>query len=376
MGVKSGVTWTAADIPFRIDRSQPENLSKQMTDGLREAIVSGRFKSGLVLPTILEWSKLLGVSIRVPEAAVAALVREGLVSARKRIGCVVNARQQNVWGGRVLVVLPYGDHVYYHNIMVGRIRARIAAAGYLFSQVTIPKEADGHFDLRQLAYELKARPDFTLLMQTTPETHEIERLLSKSGGPFGAIGWEECRLPGCVATFRIDCGPAVSAIVAHCVRADVRRVLQVSKVSDRFFDAGPALRQAGIEADELQTPVLLEYGRVEGVARGAMESFAARLADEGRGWLPDLLVFTDDYVTSGALLSLNRAGIRVPDDVRVVTISNKGLGPVYPISFTRVENDPDLHGDRIADSVLAFLSGHSMRIRDIVPQYIVGETFP
>jgi DNA-binding LacI/PurR family transcriptional regulator len=150
----------------------------------------------------------------------------------------------------------------------------------------------------------------------------------------------------------------------------------VCKVTDRFFDAVPALREAGIEADEWQTPVPPEYGRTEAVARGAMEAFAARLADEGRGWLPDLLVFTDDYVTSGALLSLNRAGIRVPDDVRVVTISNKGLGPVYPISFTRIENDPDLHGDRIADSVLAFLSGHSMRVRNLVPQYIVGETFP
>ena len=373
MGVKSGVTWTAADIPFRIDRSQPENLSKQMTDGLREAIVSGRFKSGLVLPTILEWSRLLGVSIRVPEAAVAALVREGLVSARKRIGCVVNARQQNVWGGRVLVIVPYGDHVFFHNIMVGRVRARVAAAGYLFTQVTIPKEADGHFNLRQLAYELKARPDFTLLIQTA---FEIETLLSKSGVPFGVIGWEECRLPGCVATFRIDCGPAVSAIVAHCGRTNVRRVLQVSKVSDRFFDAVPALREAGIEADEFRTPIPPEYGRAEAVARGAMEAFATRLADEGRGWLPDLFVFTDDYVASGALLSLDRAGIRIPDDVRVVTISNKGLGPVYTMSFTRVENDPDLHGDRVADSVLAFLSGHSMRIRDIVPQYIVGETFP
>ena len=58
-------------IPFKVERTAAGSLSKQMTDGLREAIVSGFYKQGDVLPTILEWSNLLGVSIRVPEAAVA-----------------------------------------------------------------------------------------------------------------------------------------------------------------------------------------------------------------------------------------------------------------------------------------------------------------
>ena len=73
---------------------------------------------------------------------------------------------------------------------------------------------------------------------------------------------------------------------------------------------------------------------------------------EGRGWLPDLLVFTDDFLTSGALLSLVVAGFRIPDDVRVVSIANKGLGPVSTVPLARVENDADLHGDIIADSIL------------------------
>lgn len=81
--------WRKEELPFKVERSAAGSLSKQMTDGLREAIASDRYKAGDVLPTIVEWSKLLGVSIRVPEAAIAALVREGLVTAQKRIGCVV-----------------------------------------------------------------------------------------------------------------------------------------------------------------------------------------------------------------------------------------------------------------------------------------------
>ena len=104
-------------VPFKIQKGVGVSMSKQMTNGLREAIASGYYKPGVVLPTILEWSKLLGVSIRVPEAAVAALVREGLITAQKRTGCVVNVRRQDVWVGRVLVIVPDGDHVYYQNVL-------------------------------------------------------------------------------------------------------------------------------------------------------------------------------------------------------------------------------------------------------------------
>ena len=80
---------TVKKVPFAIDRKSTEGLSEQMTNSLRRAIVSGYYKSGDVLPTILQWSKILNVSIRVPEAAIATLVKEGLVTARKRFGCVV-----------------------------------------------------------------------------------------------------------------------------------------------------------------------------------------------------------------------------------------------------------------------------------------------
>ena len=113
--------WKKEDVPFRVERSAAWSLSKQMTDGLREAIVSGRYKSGDVLPTILE----CGVSIRVPEAAVSALAKEGLITVRKGYGCIVNPRRQNVWNGRVLIVVPDGDHVYYHNGLVARSGARL-----------------------------------------------------------------------------------------------------------------------------------------------------------------------------------------------------------------------------------------------------------
>ena len=360
-------------IPFKVERTAAGSLSKQMTDGLREAIVSGFYKPGEVLPTILEWSKLLGVSIRVPEAAVAALAKEGLITVQKRIGCVVNPRRQSVWNGRVLVVVPDGDHVYYQNVLVGRVRARVCEAGYMFSQVTVVRKGNGRYDFKQLAHELKAKPDFTLLVENRPE---IERLLSKSGVPFGVFGKDRCALPGCVANFRRNNDAVVPDIVAHCERSGIRRILQVDKETGGHFNAVPQLRKFGFEVEEWQTPVLLDFGRAEGAERGAMNAFRERFAKEGRRWLPELLVFTDDFVASGALIAMLMEGVRIPEDVKVISLANTGIGPVFPVSLTRAENNPFHHGDVLADAVVRFLLGRKMRDGELGPEYIVGESFP
>ena len=44
--------WKVGDIPFKVDRSAPGSLTKQMANGLREAIASGRFKAGDLFPQV------------------------------------------------------------------------------------------------------------------------------------------------------------------------------------------------------------------------------------------------------------------------------------------------------------------------------------
>ncbi len=372
--VKVGRDWTAKDIPFKVERSAPGSLSKQMTDGLREAIVSGHFKPGDILPTILEWSHLLGVSIRVPEASVAALVREGLLVAQKGVGCIVNPRRKSVWLGRVLVVVPDGDHVYIHNVLVGRLRAKLAMAGYLFSQVTVLSRPDGRYDFRQLAHELRTRPDFTLLLEDRPA---IARFLSKSGLPFGVFAPSPCSLPGCVANFQEDHGGAVPAFVAHCRRAGVRSVLQVSTKTVHLFETVPALEKAGVSAATLEVEKPSDFEAGEAVARAALAVFRERFAAEGRAWLPDLLLFLDDFLATGALVAMQEVGLRFPDDVKVVSVSNKGLGPIYPVVLTRIEYDAARFGDTLSEAVCAFLLGRKIRrkMEHLAPEYIVGESF-
>lgn len=368
------MTLAKKKVPFAIDRKSADGLAEQMTNLLRQAIVSGYYKAGDVLPTILEWSKLLKVSIRVPEAAVSMLVKEGLITARKRYGCVVSARRNSVWIGRVLAIVPDGDHVYDQNVLVGRLRTRLSAEGYMFTQVTVVRGSNGRYACAQLDHELRMKPDIALLIGNRDE---LEARLSRSGVSFGVIGAKRCTFPNAVVNMIWDAETAVADFVAHCVRAGVKRVMQVTKASGRNFDARQALSAAGVKAEEWATPVMTKFGRAEGTQRGAMHAFRRRFEKEGRDWLPDLILFTDDYVAAGALPSLLMAGVRIPEDVRVVSLSNRGLGPVYPMDLTRMENDGAQQGEAFADAVVAFLDHRKCRNPlGVGLVYVPGESFP
>ena len=108
-----------------------------------------------------------------------------------------------------------------------------------------------------------------------------------------------------------------------------------------------------------------------------MEAFASRLS-KGTDWMPDLFVFSDDDIlASGCLMALAYAGVRVPEDVRVVTLSNKGLGPVYPRTLARLEIDPASYGDLVARYVHSILSDrHGAESPTLASTYVPGESFP
>ena len=137
----------------------------------------------------------------------------------------------------------------------------------------------------------------------------------------------------------------------------------------------PALRRAGVDAEEWVIPPL-DGIRPECVERAALEAFDIRLG-LGAGWLPDVLFFTDDYVARGAITALSEYGLRIPDDVRVVTWANRGNGPVMRLPLTRMEMDPIAHGETVARCVVTYLRDGGFPAGVYVgPRYIAGLSFP
>ena len=361
-----------AELPFRIDRNLRTNLVDQVVDGFRQAIQSGVYRPGDTLPSIRALAPALGVSVRVTAEAVKAMAAEGLVLPRSRRGSIVLGKREHLWRGRVLVVLPEGDYGYYQTAFIGRLRSCLFKSGYLFTQATVPLVGGKRYDTSILDIVLNHPIDLAVMLFDCPQ---VERKLAKSGVRYVGVMTPVSDVPNCLGRVWTDASSAINAFVSHCVMAGVRRVVQVGKGAGEH-DASQSLQAAGIEVEVWNVSARRGERRLEALQGATIELFR-ELEASGRMTIPDLFYFTDDYLASAAMLSLEHLRIRVPEDVKVVTHSNAGHGPVSWCSLTCIETNPFVDGEKVAGSLLSCLKGDGLDPNVVLmPSYRIGESFP
>ncbi len=358
--------------PFTLDRSRYGDLVEQIASSLRRAIETGYYKAGEILPPGRDLAVLLGVSKGVAEQALAIIREEGLTSPRPRIGSVVCAKDQPMWKGHVVIVVPPGRGNPLDNMVHVAVRDSLIAAGYLTTAASVGETAPGKFnDFSLLDTLLKQQTDLVVQIQGQ---ECVARWLSKRGMPFVRFGLTDFKPPNCVGLVRRDDDSAVADFAAHCREAGVKSVAQVS-VFNRA-NVAAALTASGIEVRTWRVPKALDYGTGYELSQWAMSFFRARLASRGAKGLPELIFSSDDHLTTGMLAAFYEVGVRIPGDVRLATLANIGYGPVFPLPLTRMEFDTSEIGKAMTGSILSYLqTGEFPQGIVVGPKYVRGETF-
>lgn len=361
--------------PFDIERNSGKSLSGQVEDGLRNAIACGYYREGDLLPSIDEIGNWLKVSRIIVRRVVRRLADEGLVIPRRHIGTLVSPKGMKIWRGHVILLIPDVAGAYYANIFADTFREKLSAAGYSFTRITMAKRANGQFDFAQLDAELNRHVDLTVLFHGAIG---IERHLSRAMAPFAVVGGAKGKMrqsPMCVGHVLRPRSAALPDLLLHCSSRDVKRVLQIGwDQDDARITAG--INPKGIAFDRWIISPASGAVHPEDVQRGAMKAVSERLAG-GRGWLPDVLFLSDDVLANGVLMALLANGVRIPEDVRVVTWAHRGNGPVFVKSLTRMEMDSEAHGGIVADCAISYLRGRGFPEGiELRPTYIKGESFP
>ena len=355
-------------IPFKIDRNNSVNLPEQLANGFRMAIRSGYYRQGERLPSFAEIVKALDVSIRAPRDAMKMLIDENLVRSRPRIGCEVMARGEKVWKGRVLgVVCAAYEGSYYISILVGAIRKAIIAAGYSFIPVTVDRKQNGRPDFSQLDAMMKEPVDFVIAVY--PDGPTAKRLVRYKVPTLAYVDVQDTAGLDSIRFFNIR---DIVEMVRKVRLVGIRKVLIAEYATMPFV--ADVLVKHGIEVERLQVRPKEGFGYLEDIKRKALVAMRDRLAD--RKNLPDMILFTDDFVAFGGLMALVELQIRVPQDVKVVTMANKGFAPVFPVSLAQIVIDPLANGAAIADAALAKLEGRRRVLPLPRPVFRPGDSLP
>ena len=372
--VKSSGAGIGGALPFRIDRAATKSLVDQMVDGVKAAVASGRYGPGARLPSVRAMADLAGVSLIVPRLAIQRLEREEIVVTRPRIGTIVRAPETKIWRGRVLFVVPESDGNFMINVTTGTMRNELAVRGYHLERVTVPKRPDGKYDFTFFDLSTKIKADLVLVAYRRPS---VIRRMQTLGVPFVVMGGiAEGPVKGAVGMVGMSSRAAAQELVRRCQANGLRRVMRVGFSIEKSDCLSRLVRGAGLEYESWTVRHRGDARRHDLVAVSACSAFERRLAS-GVEWLPDVFYFDDDFVASGALMSLAHRGVRVPGDVRVVSFANLGLGPVFYRRLTTFECDSFAYGKAVASALIRFLESGRWP-GDIVfgERYVPGETFP
>ena len=360
-------------LPFAVNRNDARSLLDQVSDGLRDAIMCGRWKPGEEIPSSRELVDLLGVSRIVTKAALARLAAEGHIVSRTGLKPVVSDRSGKRWIGHVVLVYEKrdGDN-YLKTQLAAFLQDRLTEEGWLLSQASVGTHADGKCDFSLLDVVLSRSVDLVMVMFRRPE---ICAYLAKRKIPYAVFSGEAVRPPTAVGAIRYDHNLANGDFAAACKAAGMNEVVAVHWCG-LTCDVAPALRKAGIKVKKIKVPVDESEGRLIGVKRAGRLAFekmlrrADALAVAGRCFF-----FADDYLTEGALLALACAGLKAPDDVRIATWANAGLGPDYTRPLSRMEMDPLTVGEKVAATVIEYFKTGKFPVGVVVgPKWIAGET--
>lgn len=357
-------------LPFSIDRSDDMTLADQMLQGLKKAIVHGVYKPGQMLPGIHEMAEAAGVSEKVPRRALAQLAKIGYIVSKRGARSVVADRGKER-RGKVLFFNSETGFGFHSSWLVEAIRSRLLKANYRLTAIS--------------AYDLKKDGSSPLLSESLKEHWDLviemgmragaRRAISESGWPFLVLGDGGKCVPSdaanCIGKIELRNGRAVPDFVHACAKKGVRHVVQFL-YDEGGFDVSEMLAMPKIPCTTVRIP---RYRNPFGMYSGGHEYMCTYLKKSG-GKLPDVFLFTDDHLAHGGLLALMERGIKVPEDVKVVTHANRGLGPFWVKPLTRLEMDPVAQGAVVAKAVLDYFRTRALP-SDIVlgSDWKVGETF-
>lgn len=356
---------------FKVSKADRRNLTDQLADGLRQAIVSGFYKAGDRLPRLRDLATHFGTSLRVPREAIARLVSEGHVDARTSIGTTVLPRRTRSWKGHVLFILPDAEGSYYANVFASELQSGFLKAGWLFTRVNVLKRRKGRRDTSILEAALAQSVDLAIILYGDPL---IEKFLARRHVPYILIADTRPDDPTPAGFIRFNRSAAVADFVRRCQEAGRRKVVQVCLDDEGDVDAVPALQRAGIKARREVIRFKESPERLEAIERSAFNALSQRLAQQSKA-NGEVFFFTDDFLAFGGITAILHAGLHVPEDIALAAWSSRGFAPVSPWDLDRMEFDPRQTAKDVTALVLDFLSGKKIPSRaEIGPVYKRGTT--
>ena len=330
-------------------------LSDEIAAALRNELTDGQWVAGAALPSVDDLREWFGAGEYAVRRALKQLRDEGFITLRQRVGAVATEKVSQAWKGTVAFVHVGAVGSYYSHMLAQQLTWRFEEAGWCMSSIFLAVEKDGSIDLAPLRRHISNGLSFVV---GAFARYEISDMISAAGVPHVILGGYTRDFPKAHAVLQADNRTCYDKLICALKARRAKTILEFDfdRLMDRsfknqLFAAGLAVRRVmhRFEGDGVSLGTIREAG---------YRTVADFFADErNRRKLPDVILFDDDYFAAGGISALLEAGLRIPEDVGVVSFVNKGNELSIGKRITGIGCDPAADGDIIAAYVLKLLAG-------------------
>ncbi len=333
---------------------------EQIADTLRREILATA-EVGQKLPSDAEQARRFDVSVITLREAVRLLCQEGLLERRQGSGTRVlsvtpKAKRVALLAPPNLAATPF----YFHHRLLQVATQRLKAAG-LETETVITSGGDaapGESTLLRLLERPRDKAVDAILRVQGPRDREAILAVEAAGVP--VVGTDENLYPYSV---RADHDRLIRQATRFLIERGRRRIAFVQYDPPGLKDRGEEwflrvqFREALAEAGVAYHPEWVCTAR-DPFKPGSGWDHIHDLW-QGDGEKPDALLIGLDTLFTETAMALLALGVRVPQDVLVVTHANKGSGMFYPFPVVQLEVDPEACATAMVDVLLRRMRGDS-----------------
>ncbi len=304
-------------------------------------------------------------------SGVAPATRSRVLRAAEDLSYVVSPEASTLSSGhtgRVGVVVPHLARWYFGEMVEG-VHESLRRAGLDLVVYLVP-DID---ERRDFFFRLPARRKVdAVLVIGVPVTEEERDRLGLLGVSIVAAGGQNAPYP----YVSIDDLAAGRQAMDHLVYLRHRRIAMIDAIDPNDLQwpvDGRALAYTSV-LDEQGIPLRREY--FQRVGWGAEDSARAMERLLSLRVPPTAVLAHSDEMAFGALRTLRRAGVRVPQDMSVIGIDDHPLAAMTDL--TTVHQDVRLQGEIAGETVVRVLAGEDVDRSVVLPTYIIprGTTAP